>query len=54
VAAASGRRREITPGERQAVTQQLAAHRWNRVEAARALGMSRSTLWRRMRDLGLG
>ena len=31
----------------------LDAHRWNRAETAQALGLSRSTLWRRMRELGL-
>lgn len=31
----------------------LEAHRWRREETARALGMSRATLWRRMRDYGL-
>jgi transcriptional regulator with GAF, ATPase, and Fis domain len=31
----------------------LEAHRWNRLETARALGVSRSTLWRRMRTAGL-
>jgi len=31
----------------------LEANRWNRGDAARALGVSRSTLWRRMRAAGL-
>ena len=31
----------------------LETHRWRREETARALGMSRTTLWRRMRELGL-
>ena len=32
----------------------LEATRWNRGAAAERLGMSRTTLWRRMRELGLG
>jgi DNA-binding NtrC family response regulator len=39
---------------RDALTRALEAHRWNRVDTARALGVSRSTLWRRMRELGVG
>jgi DNA-binding NtrC family response regulator len=31
----------------------LEAHRWNRSATAEALGISRTTLWRRMRELGL-
>jgi transcriptional regulator of acetoin/glycerol metabolism len=31
----------------------LEDHRWNRGAAARALGISRTTLWRRLREAGL-
>ncbi|MGB5392512.1 MAG: helix-turn-helix domain-containing protein [Thermoanaerobaculia bacterium] len=31
----------------------LEAHQWRRTEAAEALGMSRTTLWRKMREHGL-
>ena len=48
-----GRSRLAGAEERAAVLGALEAHRWNRVETAQALGMSRSTLWRRMRTLGL-
>jgi len=36
-----------------ALVRALEAHRWNRQETAEALGVSRSTLWRRMRSFGL-
>jgi len=39
--------------EQQALLTALEAHAWNRSAAARALGISRSTLWRRMREAGL-
>ncbi len=39
--------------ERERFLQALHAHRWNRASAAAALGMSRTTLWRRMRELRL-
>jgi transcriptional regulator of acetoin/glycerol metabolism len=32
----------------------LEAHQWRRDAAAKALGLSRSTLWRRMKELNLG
>jgi transcriptional regulator of acetoin/glycerol metabolism len=48
VAVASG-----SSDERAAIERALEEHRWRRADAARALGMSRSTLWRRMRALGL-
>jgi transcriptional regulator with GAF, ATPase, and Fis domain len=50
---ASGRGRGVQPEQRGALVAALEAHRWNRIDTARALGMSRSTLWRRMRELGL-
>jgi transcriptional regulator of acetoin/glycerol metabolism len=39
--------------ERDDIVRALETHSWNRVETANALGMSRSTLWRRMRTLGI-
>ena len=45
--------RRASPGDREAILQALEAHAWNRVDTATALGMSRSTLWRRMRSLGM-
>ena len=40
------------PGAR-ALIDVLEAHRWNRKATAETLGISRSTLWRRMKDYGL-
>jgi DNA-binding NtrC family response regulator len=44
-----------SPGadEVERIRQALTAHRWNRAEAARQLGMHRTTLWRKMREYGL-
>ena len=41
------------PAERLRIVQVLESARWNRGRAAEALGMSRSTLWRRMKELGI-
>ncbi len=49
-----GRRAQAgAPEERTELRRALDEHRWNRAETASALGWSRSTLWRRMRALGL-
>ncbi|HUP50756.1 MAG TPA: helix-turn-helix domain-containing protein [Thermoanaerobaculia bacterium] len=43
-----------TPSEEgERILRALEAHRWRRSAAARALGISRATLWRRMRELGI-
>jgi transcriptional regulator with PAS, ATPase and Fis domain len=39
--------------EEDAILAALERHRWQRETTARALGMSRTTLWRKMRELGL-
>jgi len=39
--------------ERERIRRALEAARWRRQEAARRLGISRTTLWRKMRELGL-
>ena len=41
------------PDERARLRAALEAHHWRRDEAATALGMSRTTLWRKMRELAL-
>ena len=40
--------------ERDRILRALELHRWNRKEAAAALGIDRSTLWRKMKRLGIG
>ena len=39
--------------EAEKIRRALEDHRWRRTAAARALGISRATLWRRMREHGL-
>jgi DNA-binding NtrC family response regulator len=41
------------PGEIDELRRVLDRHQWNREATARALGISRTTLWRRLREAGL-
>jgi transcriptional regulator of acetoin/glycerol metabolism len=41
-------------GERDHLLRTLEEHRWNRGTASAALGIDRSTLWRKMKRLGIG
>ncbi len=41
------------PDERRRITELLQSHRGNRSEVARLLGISRTTLWRRMKQHGI-
>jgi len=43
----------LKDAERQAIETALDHHNWNKVAASRELGMSRSTLWRKMRKLNI-
>jgi len=40
--------------EREEILASLERHRWNRGEAAASLGIDRSTLWRKMKRMGIG
>ena len=50
---ASGPAGPPSPPDAATLRSVLAQHQWRRAEAARALGLSRTTLWRRMREVGL-
>jgi len=43
----------VGPGEAQSIRSALESHHWNREATARALGVGRTTLWRKMRECGL-
>jgi transcriptional regulator with PAS, ATPase and Fis domain len=43
----------LAASERQAIEAVLKRHEWNKVSAARELGISRTTLWRKMRKLNI-
>jgi transcriptional regulator of acetoin/glycerol metabolism len=47
------RARPAAPEDIERLRRVLEDHRWNRGAAARTLGISRTTLWRRLRDAGL-
>ena len=45
--------RQVAVEDAERIRRALEDHRWRRTAAARALGISRATLWRRMREHGL-
>ncbi len=49
----AGRGGRGLPAQKETIVRALDEHRWNRGDAAAALGMDRSTLWRKMKKLGL-
>jgi DNA-binding NtrC family response regulator len=51
---APGRRVRLGTEERQRIVEALDAHDWRRQEAASHLGISRKTLWEKMRKYGIG
>ncbi|MEH3086738.1 MAG: sigma-54 dependent transcriptional regulator [Xylophilus ampelinus] len=50
----AGRRARMGTEERQRIVEALDAHDWRRQEAASQLGISRKTLWEKMRRYGIG
>jgi len=52
-ASINGRENSFGDAEGARIRSVLDVHQWKRAEAARALGISRATLWRRMRELNL-
>ncbi len=40
--------------ERELIVEALEEHRWHRQKAAKALGMDRTTLWRKMKKYNIG
>jgi PAS domain S-box-containing protein len=51
--AESGGRAILDESERQAIEAALERNRWNKSAASKELGLSRTTLWRKMRRLGI-
>lgn len=52
-ASTEGRCNILDGAERQAIESTLARHGWNKAAACRELGLSRTTLWRKMKRLGI-
>lgn len=50
---ATGQARTLAERERRAILQTLENNGWRLAESARALGISRTTLWRRLKEYGL-
>jgi transcriptional regulator of acetoin/glycerol metabolism len=43
----------LQDAERQTLLDALEKHNWNKVETAKALGLHRTTLWRKMKHYGI-
>jgi PAS domain S-box-containing protein len=52
-AAPGSSRSALAESERQVIEAALRRNRWNKLAASRELGLSRTTLWRKMRKLGI-